>query len=1099
MAEEDLARDFAAPPQEAKPWVYWWFEGGWGNPPAMARDIAEMKAKGIGGVLHMQTVNQGGLPLPKEIKMLSPEWETWFAEMVRLPSEAGMGVAASIVDGWAHGGSWIGPAEAAKQLVYSETQVDGPGKLAAPLPQPRTVAKLYRDVAVVAFKERTLRPAPPREVTANNVDITFPAEMPGPAADAVDGDPETYWCTRKPGAKAPKSTPARLDLDYGSALRAVGAFLVIPPTGGVTVADIEASDDGTTWRAVTHLTLKPGESRRVEFAPVEARRFRLSLPEATERSLQVAEFQILRQGDEPWLRRGIKWWGFKSANRGWWGQPPNPYEALEEQYPEDGTSDVTAAGVLDLSDKLQADGRLDWEAPAGRWTILRFGWTPVGELSRLGSGGYEADVLNTKYADLVMDKVAQPMRDLSVKHAGGAPILFHTDSWEIGVGVQGQQPTWTDDFREQFRKRRGYDLLAYLPALAHRLVDSRETTERFLRDDRDTVSDLIAAYYGRLQERAHQMNGGIDSESGYGSYPDPQMDGLQVFGRSDRPMAEQWHTAAQPQYLTYVDIMRTAASSARIYGHRFVQAETLTAFGMVGLVTAPVAYRRALHDGWARGLNQAVIHKYTHQPFEDKPGLIDYDVLNRHMSWWPLADGFISYLSRAQALLQRGDFVADAAFFVGEGATRFVPGRKFLKPELPDGYDYDGINAEALLTRADVKDGRLVLPNGPSYRYLVFCEPQCVTMRPETLGKIRRLVEHGLTLVGKRPTRTPGLTDLAASESGLKADADALWGAEQAEQGDRKVGKGRVVWGRPLGELLAADGNPPDCEATRSGKPFEISWLHRRSGDEEIYFLANPLNQQVDILVNLRAKGRSVRLFDPLDGSTRDLPETSVAADGRTTVPLRFEPEQAYFVVVGNSNSQAIVRNGEKNFPELKPVQELTGPWQVSFDTAWVAPLPTGVAANAPQVTVTFDPLVDWTKRPEEGIKAYSGVAVYRKVFDCQLPAVGDPLYLSLGEINNLGRVRLNGRELGVAWCPPWRVTIPKGLLKAQGNELVIEVANLWNNRLVADAALPAERQLTKMGKGCQGWMLTYGRPHPSGLLGPVRLVSAPVTTLPTK
>ena len=158
--------------------------------------------------------------------------------------------------------------------------------------------------------------------------------------------------------------------------------------------------------------------------------------------------------------------------------------------------------------------------------------------------------------------------------------------------------------------------------------------------------------------------------------------------------------------------MRTAASGARIYGNRFVQAETLTFNPVLGQFTAPQEYRRTLHEAWSRGLNQAVIHKFTHQPFEDKPGMMDYDIFNRHMAWWPLAEGFLGHIGRCQYLLQQGDYVADAAYFVGEGASRFVPGKSSLNPALPDGYDYDGMNAEVIQALFLVlrRDNRQPLP-----------------------------------------------------------------------------------------------------------------------------------------------------------------------------------------------------------------------------------------------------------------------------------------------------------------------------------------------------------------------------------------------------
>ena len=1091
-ANDMLTDSFANPPAEAKPWVYWWFEGGYGNPDGMAKDIAAMKEKGIGGVMHLQTRNRGGIKVP-DTKMLSPAWDEWFGEAVGLAHTAGMTMSATITDGWGFGGSWVGKEDGAKQLVYAETQVDGPGEMTVSLPRPLTLLDVYHDVAVVAFKEKATRPPVPLAINANNVAHGACKQEYWPAIHAVDNDPYTFWKTAKPCSS---KNPAWLDLTYAQPITATGALIVGMPQAGPAECEIQASDNGQTFRQVTRITLTPGEKKWVHFAAVTAQHFRLVIFRAHAPDLQLAEFQLLRDGDEPELRPGIKYFDLKSANFGgdFGGWPTNLYQALEEEYAGDEAGDLATADVLDLSSHLQADGRLDWKFPAGRWTVLRFGWTPVGEKARAGKdGGYEVDVLSIKGADLMMDNAAKSMRAASIKQAGGAPIFFHTDSWEIGAGKQGQQPTWTEDFRKEFQKRRGYDLISYLPALARRIVGNRQTTDRFLRDFRDTVSDLLAAYYGRLQERAHQMNCGMNCESGYGSFPQPHMDGLQLFGRSDRPMAEFWHPYGKYQfeYLELVDIMRTAASAARIYGNRFIQAETLTYSRLLPIFTAPQAYRQTLHEAWSRGLNQAVIHKFCHQPFEDKPGMQDYDIFNRQSTWWPLADGFIGYMGRAQTLLQKGDFVADVAYFVGEGATRFVPGKAFLNPALPPGYDYDGINAEVLQTRANVKDGRLVLPGGPSYRYLVLCDPQCVTMTATTLKTIRHLVEAGMTLVGKRPRQTPGLGNLVAAEAELKTNADVLWGGASSETGCRKVGKGRVIWGKPLTEILLADKIVPDCEVQRQGKSVELSWLHRRFGDDEIYFLANPQDTPADLSVSLRGKGDVVQVFDPLDGSARELPEKSFEADGRITVPLHFESYQALFLVL--RSGKPMITQGV-NFPNLKPIMTFAGPWNVSFDAAWVKPLPASVTSGAKKVSISFNDLADWSKRPEDGIKAYSGVATYRKKFDLEPGTVAaaskGTLFLSVGVVKEMARVRLNGRDLGVAWCPPWRVTIPAGLLKPIGNELVIEVANLWNNRLAVDYALPEKERLTHENVKLKDMAAKNGL-QPAGLLGPVTLLMA--------
>ena len=256
-SQDDLAHAFAAPPHEAKPWVYWWFLGGYGNPEGMARDIAAMKEKGIGGVMHMQTINAGGRPLPNEPKMLSPEWDTWFGEMLRVAHESRMTLSASILDGWSHGGWWVGKENGAKQLVYSETQVDGPAAIASSLPQPFTQLGLYRDVAVVVFKEQTPRPPAPLEVQANNVQGGYCGEENWPARHATDSDPETYWRTQKPCAGIARNAGLALRPAPPGGLRAGGEH----PEAGPAEAEIQASDEGKEYRPVLRFMMQPGERK----------------------------------------------------------------------------------------------------------------------------------------------------------------------------------------------------------------------------------------------------------------------------------------------------------------------------------------------------------------------------------------------------------------------------------------------------------------------------------------------------------------------------------------------------------------------------------------------------------------------------------------------------------------------------------------------------------------------------------------------------------------------------------------------------------------------------------------------------------------------
>lgn len=1071
-----VGTEFQAPPREARPWVYWWFHGGRGDPGGMAKDIAFMKEKGIGGVLHTQTVGGDG------VMMLSPTWDAWFAQALSLVSAADMQMGASVVDGWAMGGYWLKKIDAPKELVYSEMHVDGGRRLAHSLPAPTKRMDVYGEVAVLAFREDLPPPIRPQGVEATSEAVLHPARH------AVDGDAGTDWRTEVPPAPG---DPAYLDMRYASDLSAVGLVLAGMPGAGPASGSLLASHDGVLYHPVIAFAMAAGERLRLSFPVVKERYFRMQIDVAHAPDVRLAECQILQAGEDGTLRNGIMKFDMKSGGYGADGQDKEFYEDLDRENPEDHANDVNPSDVIDLTSRSKPDGTIDWEFPPGQWTVLRFGWTALRDVSRMSlSGGFEPDVLSPDRADVIMDVVGRRMREISVKSANGMPIAFHTDSSEIGASkTKGRQPTWTEDFRQQFIKRRGYDPLPYLPALARRIVTSRDRTNRFLWDYRATIADLVTAFYERLQQRAHELGGTTACESGYGSWPVPHINGLQVFGVTDLPMSEFWHPYGSFAWNTLngCDAMRTAASAARINGRNLVLAETLTFDSKKVITTAPLDYRRTLHEAWARGLNKAVLHKYSHQKQDWKPGRIDFDIVNRHSSWAAMADGFTGYIARCQSILQQGQFVADAAFFIGEGSMRFVPGRSYIRPGLGNGYDYDGISAEILTGRARIEDGQLGLPGGPRYRYLILCEPQCSAMTATTLARMHELVEQGMTLIGRPPRLPAGLGPKESDEAEFERHRTALWGASPSKDGRRKVGDGRVFWGSEPAAVFTEDRLAPDVEATSAGNAVAITWIHRRAGYRDMYFLANPNAEPLEIEVRLRTQAASIELFDPADGSIRPLPQSVRLADGRTALPLRMEGTQGIFVVFGPSASDGALASTKLNVPILEDVVTLSeGPWHVSFDAAWVAPKPAGGTVDAGgRLAIDFNGLSDWRSHAEEGIRNYSGAATYERSFPWT-GAAGD-IFLDLGKAADIARIEVNGRTLATLWGPPWRVQIPDGVLHAGENALRITVANAWTNRLIADAALAQADRLTRCELSLYDVAVKTGR-QCSGLIGPVAL-----------
>ncbi|MFZ1936153.1 MAG: glycosyl hydrolase [Thermoguttaceae bacterium] len=1078
-AETEMERQFRSPPAAARPWAYWWWLNSNVTRQGITRDLEEMHRQGIQGVMIF---NAGGGDSPQGPKFLSPEWNSLFKFALSEAARLGMEMSVNLCDGWDAGGPWI-PAEAAnKKLVWSETQVDGPRMVTPVLPQPPTVDNFYRDVAVLAIREKPTRPVHPAEIRASSAVGGYCGEWNWPPADVADGDPHTIWRAAVPPTP---TAPAWLDYVYSQPLAASSIFLANDKDGGVQNCALQVSDDSVSFKTHFLWKMAKGEAKRVEFPEVKAKVFRLVVQSVYTPDVRLAEMSLLRKGDKPLQRPGIKWWWFKSGNRGFWDWPKQGPAVMDEEYAEDGARDCRSKEVIDLTSKMDGQGKLQWQAPRGRWTILRFGYTLEGQRTRCSSTviGYEADMLDPIGIETHFKHCAEPLLDAAGPYVGKTLKYLHVDSYETGADVLGQQPTWSAKFLDEFRKRRGYDPLRYLPAMARRIVDSREISDRFLFDIRMTISDLmIEKFFGRFAELAHARGVGIHCETGYGTYPHPQFDGLRAAGQCDVTMGEfWWGTDIMSQFYPFCNVIRSVASPAHIYGRKIVQAESFTAWSH--FLEYPAALKPLGDEAFCDGLNRVMFHQYTHQPNEDMPGY-QYGAgthIDRHVTWWNMSQPFLTYLARCQNILQAGRFHADVCYFVGEGTSKYVPGKRYLKPALPPGYNYDCVNADVILNQMSVDGkGRLVLRSGMTYSLMVL--PTQRTMSPDVLRKIKGLIEVGATVIGEKPLRAPGLTAWPRSDGELKALAYSLWDEKVAASlpEERVIGKGTLIWRQGIGNILEGQHDAePDFAAPNNNEGFEF--IHRVVDGADFYFVSNQSNEPRSGNFYFRVHDRLPELWDPVTGCRRYLP-TWQAGTTRTEwtwdftrgteIPLTFDAHQSFFVVFRKSAGGVAKSEKGPNFPELKRVVEFAGPWTASFDPK----------LGGPEKAV-FEKLDDWTKRPEEGIKYYSGTAVYRKTFDfAQLPSPPKKcVFLDLGTVDYLARVRLNGRDLGVVWTTPWRVDI-SGVVKEKGNELEIEVVNTWLNRLVGDAHLPPEKRVAKTN-------VQYPPTQPlmpSGLLGPV-------------
>ena len=617
--------------------------------------------------------------------------------------------------------------------------------------------------------------------------------------------------------------------------------------------------------------------------------------------------------------------------------------------------------------------------------------------------------------------------------------------------------------RADFKKRYGYDPLPWLPVLTGRIVNSADESNRFLWDLRRLIADKVAYdYVGGLRDVAHQHGLKIWLEN-YGHWGFPS-EFLMYGGQSDEVAGEFWNEGT----LGSIEC-RAASSAAHIYGKTKVSAESFTAAGLA-YARYPALLKKRGDWSFTEGINNTLLHVFVEQPYEDRNPGVNAGVgteFNRKNTWFFQGKAFIDYERRCNFLLQQGKPVDDAAYFIGEDAPKMTGIRD---PELPKGYQFDYMNAEVIENRVSVKDGRLVLPDGMSYRLLVL--PPLTTMRPELLKKIEQLVHDGATILGTPPAQSPSMQNYPASDKEVKRMADELWGnANGTTSKFNAFGKGFVYNGMTMQEALNKLNVKPDFS---TDKDVPVLYTHRTTDSADIYFITNQSDSSIEFSASFRVTGKQPQWWDAVTGSTRLLPQFTIKNEV-TEIPVKLVAYQSGFVVF---RKKAAARSplSATNFPDYKNVMSLTQPWKVSFDTA----------KRGPATPVVFDTLIDWSKSGNEQIKDYSGTAIYHTAFNVKSLPAGEQLYLNLGDVKVMATVKLNGKNVGTVWTAPWQVNVTDAT-KQGNNELEIEVVNTWVNRLIGDSKLPEAQRKTWTNVNTYTPESPY---QPSGLIGPVTLKS---------
>ena len=740
------------------------------------------------------------------------------------------------------------------------------------------------------------------------------------------------------------------------------------------------------------------------------------------------------------------------------------------------------AAVINLSEKMNSDGLLTWDAPAGSWVIARFITSNTGQKLMVpspNSNGLIIDHLDGNAARIHFRYIIDQI--LKMRPSLDALRYMEVDSVEVD-----NQTDWTDSFVAEFRKRRGYDPVPYLPVLKGKSFADPQVTTRFQHDYSKTVSDLwIEGHYAASREILNTYGMQLVAEGGHGG--EPRTEPLRSCGVVDITRGEFWNGS---QFW----VVKEAASAAHIYGRQIVDSESFT--GWRHWQDGPLEYKRLADTAFCDGMNRITFHTFAHTPPSGGvPGNMYHagEHFNVNSTWWPKAAPMLSYFSRCCYLLQQGLPAADVCFYYGDDAPNLVATRR-IGPDskrldgqtcahcgrpnpapadaLGTGYDYDVINSDVIENRMEFKDGRLALPHGVSYSVIVL--PERTDIPLSLLKKLEKLLRDGATLLGPRPERDTSLADYPRCDEQVREIAGRIWGSGDAKDvRERSYGKGRVIADRNrVRDILQQRGIGPDFAYSSPGKQADLDYIHRRTLDADIYFVSNTQMEEAEADCTFRVAQRLPKLWCPDTGEIKPCADFARVAGGMK-IKLRLPPAGSVFVVFSGHAPESAAPTAAKDDGKPRETCDLVGPWEVRF--------PANLGAPASRV---FEKLVSWTDIPDDGIKFFSGTATYLKEFEVppSLMAHGRRLELDLGQLRNVADATLNGKALGILWKPPYTYDVT-GIVRSGKNELKIEIVNLWANRLVGDAKLPREKRVTRITQ-----KVPIQGPHESGLLGPVQL-----------
>ena len=1051
--------NFRQPPKVFYPETWFHFIGGNVSKEGIDADLQAISDAGISGIQWFHGYFGGPWPATgHQLTTLSAEWEDMVGYLGRKADSLGIRLTVQTCPGWSMaGGPWITPENAMRELVWSRTDIPAGEKASSPLK--RGIAseeawRDYRDIMVLAFPTPLGDTGEPLKPSVSEAgDESWKALLEGVNERGLN-------------LMAGSSNSVSFTIPEGSVIRT----LELPPVGAFS--HNFCYDPGIHVKLVAHNS--KGEEKTLVDADLPMSNWQDGNPYnmvlACNEVEDAESYTFTLANAHPASVGFVRFYSAARKNSwrgeaGWSLIAKEPYQQHTEQSP---LSFINTKDIIDITDRMDASGRLDWEAPEGdfpegKWTVLRIGHVNPGRKNSPAppeATGWECSKFDPKGAEIQFANYVGMLQDGPL---GGRALGMLMDSWECHT------QTWTWTMEEDFAGSAGYSLREHIPALMGYVLDSQEETSRFLIEWRRTVNGLYCEnFFRRMTDLAHGRGMKVQYETAGGDVV--TMDPLEFFKYADVPMCELWQPVSEG-YVGDLDFkpIKPTASAAHIYGKPRVAAESFTSFALTWDEHWQM-FREVANLNMSEGVTHNVFHTYTQVGFLP-PGTSFGSGIGtpflRGQTWWKYMPEFTGFLARTSYLLERGLPVADALWYLGDEVghkpSQYTGNGKRQSGSIrfPDGYKYDYCNPDVLLTRLTVKDGKIFTPEGICYEVLWI--PENERMLPETIGKIAELVRAGAKVIASAPISPATLSGGEETLQKFNAAVEDLWGSA-AEGKITRIGKGSLAVGLSLDKALEAFGIKPHLIC---GNP-DLLWSERKADDAHWYFVAAPVGEDFHGTVRVLGKGKA-QWWNPVDGTVRRL---KVRGFGRyKTVRLDLEQAEGGFIVFRKDNN--VKRPVETAFASVHSSSSIElKEWSVEFPEGW------GIPAGP----VKLEKLAPWKDLGlgEEG-SAFSGTATYSSTFDVTASQLGKDIVLDLGLVDFIADVKVNGESAGVCWTAPYRLSIGN-LAKEGENTVTVDVTGTWYNRLVYDAG--QEEALRKT------WTISGPKAeaplHDSGLLGPV-------------